>query len=149
MGGTDGATRVALLVDGDNLPASQAGWLLSRAARMGRVVVRRSYVDPSHLANWLGSDGFDLRVARQGRNAADLLLAMDAVELSLAGGVGAFALGSSDGGFAALALRLVERGHAVLGLGGPASPRHWRRSCTTFLDFGPAAPVAPPVPGAA
>lgn len=124
--------RVALLVDGDNLPAALAGRLILRAAALGSVVVKRVYADASHLRNWEASAGFTLTYARAGRNVADLLLAIDAVDLAHRGGLAAVALASNDRDFAPLARWLVERGLTVLGLGGPAAPEDWRRSCTRF-----------------
>ncbi len=124
--------RVALLVDGDNIPADRAGWLLTCAGRLGRVVVRRVYLDTHHLKNWEGSAGFGLCVARTGRGAADLMLATDAVDLFHCGDLGAVAIASSDGGFAPLARFLVERGLVVLGLGSAEAPEDWRRSCTRY-----------------
>lgn len=136
--------RVALLVDGDNLAAASAGKLILRAATLGHLAVRRVYADASHLRNWESSAGFDLRFARTGRNAADILLAMDAVDLAHRGAVSAFAIASSDRDFAPVARWLVarwlvERGFAVLGLGGPVASEDWRRSCTRFEAVGAAA----------
>ena len=46
--------------------------------------------------------------AGTGKNASDLLLALDAVELALRGDVDHFVIASSDGDFSHLALRLRE-----------------------------------------
>lgn len=131
-----GTGKVALLIDGDNIPSDFAGQMLVRAARSGQVIVKRVYLDPHHLKNWEESAGFSLRVARSGRDAADLLLTIDAVDLAHRGDITAFVIASSDGGFAPLGRYLVERGLLVLGLGKSGTPADWRKSCTRFEMLG-------------
>lgn len=133
--------RVALLIDGDNVASDFAGQVLVRAGRLGPVIVKRVYLDPHHLPNWERSAGFDLRVVRAGKNAADMLLAIEAVDLSYRRDLGAVVIVSSDGGFAPLARLLVERGLVVLGLGTATSPADWRKSCSRFEVLTPAAPL--------
>lgn len=143
-------TKVALLVDGDNVASGFAGQVLTKAGRLGQVIVKRVYLDPHHLTNWERSAGFDLRVVRAGRNAADMHLAIDAVDLSHRRDLGAFVIASSDGGYAPLARFLVERGLVVLGLGQATAPADWRRSCSRFeaLALPVPLPVAPKPPAA-
>lgn len=127
-----GTAKVALLIDGDNIPSDFAGQMLLRAARLGQVIFKRAYVDPHHVKNWEESAGFSLCLARSRRGAADLLLAIDAVDLANRGDLDAFVIASGDGGFAPLGRYLVERGLTVLGLGNSSAPADWRKSCTRF-----------------
>lgn len=76
--------------------------------------------------------------AGAGKNAADLLLAIDAIELSLGGRADAFVIVSSDGDFSHLAQRLREYGAAVTGVGEGKAPETFRRSCGDFVELGAA-----------
>jgi hypothetical protein len=125
-------SKVAVLIDGDNVGVDFAESILMRARRLGQIIVKRVYVDTPHLVNWIGSGGFSLQATRVGPNAADILLTIDAVDLAHRGDLSAIVLVSSDGGFAPLARFLVERGLNVLGLGSSKSPPDWRDSCTRF-----------------
>ncbi len=124
--------RLALFVDGDNLSAVHAGWLLAQADARGGADVARVYADVRHLPGWCGTPGYRLVHAGTGKNAADLLLAIDAVELALTTAVDTFVIASSDGDFSHLALWLRERGRTVVGLGEAKAPQGFRRACSVF-----------------
>ena len=79
--------------------------------------------------------GFRPILAGAGKNAADCLMCIDAVELALSGEFNAFALASSDGDFTHLAHRLRERGKVVLGLGEAKAPKIFRKACTAFVEL--------------
>ena len=123
---------VALLVDGDNMAADKAGQVLLTAAGLGGVIIKRVYAAAAHLKDWEKSHGFSLRYAQRAKNATDLLLTIEAVELAHRGDLKNFVLVSSDRDFAPLARWLVEKGNYVLGLGGPLAPMDWRKSCSRF-----------------
>jgi hypothetical protein len=130
--------RVALLVDGDNLSPGLADAILCEAARFGDLTVRRVYGDMGRGAPWATASRFRTIHAGTGKNAADVLLAIDAVALSFAGGFDAFALASSDGDFSHLAHHLRERGFDVTGLGEAKAPPGFRAACSRFVMLGSA-----------
>lgn len=70
--------------------------------------------------------------AGAGKNAADVLLSIDAMELALRDGVEGFVIASSDGDFAHIANRLREGGRAVVGVGEGKTPPCFRAACTVF-----------------
>lgn len=148
---------VAVLVDGDNLSARYAGQIARRARALGTVTVRRVYLDAQKTSDWQGGpQGFRLMHAGTGKNASDLLLALDAMELALREGVNRFVIASSDRDFSHLALRLREYGRQVTGIGETKTPQIFRDACETFLTLSPPAPpkeapqpVAKPVQKAA
>ncbi|MEZ5723187.1 MAG: NYN domain-containing protein [Paracoccaceae bacterium] len=86
--------------------------------------------------------------AGTGKNAADLLLSIDAVELALREGYEMFVIASSDGDFSHLAIRLRETGHLVVGCGVATAPARFRTACSRFVELG-SAEVHLPVPPAA
>jgi NYN domain len=128
--------RVAVLVDGDNVSAKHAAEILARAAQLGRVDIARAYAAVNRPSDWLAAQGYRLLHAGMGKNAADLLLSIDAMELALTSNVETFVIASSDGDFSHLAQRLRERGLHVLGLGEDKAPDGFRRACTDFLTLG-------------
>ncbi|XZQ28139.1 NYN domain-containing protein [Rhodobacter capsulatus] len=93
-------------------------------------------------SDWQGGpEGFRLMHAGTGKNASDLLLALDAMELALREGVTRFVIASSDRDFSHLAQRLREYGRQVTGIGETKTPQIFRDACETFLTL-----PLPPVP---
>lgn len=125
--------RLALLVDGDNLSALHAARLMSEASRRGRIDCARVYADATRRVDWAAAPGWRVIHAGGGKNAADLLLCLDAMELALERSFQAVALASSDGDFAHLAQRLRERGVMVMGLGEAKTPDRFRAACSEFV----------------
>lgn len=133
--------RVAVLVDGDNVPARHHGAVMIEAARLGRVDVRRVYGDAGKFGGW---DGFRVMHAGGAKNAADMFLVVDAMALALSEGIGAFVIASSDRDFAPVALALRERGIMVVGAGRANAGLTFQQSCSRFvvLEEGVAPEVA-------
>ena len=122
--------RVALLVDGDNMAATQAGKLIVEAAREGELIIRRVYAGP-------------------GKNAADLLLTVEAMEIMLTGKADVMVIATSDRDFAHLATHLRESGRRVVAIGEEKAPEHFLRCCSAHhvLPAEAAPPAAvPPKP---
>jgi NYN domain len=138
--GFGGLTRVAVLVDGDNVPARHHGAVMAEAMRLGRVDVRRVYGDTGKFVPW---EGFRSVHAGGTKNAADMFLVVDAMALALSDGIGAFVIVSSDRDFAPVALALRERGLVVVGAGPANAGITFQQSCSRFvvLEEG-VAPVA-------
>ena len=125
------ARRVAVLVDGENISHELAGRIAGYAATLGRVAVQRVYGNVGQLPGWDAVLGFRLIHAGTGKNATDLLLAVDAMDFALSGRAETFVLASSDRDFTHLATRLRERGFAVIGMGSNP-PEALRIVCTNF-----------------
>jgi uncharacterized protein (TIGR00288 family) len=130
------AQRVSVLVDGDNISGKHAGRILSVAARQGDLTVVRVYADAQRPSEWHGAIGYRLLHAGTGKNAADILLALDAMELLLSGDICCFVIASSDGDFAHLATRLREHGARVIGIGEEKAPHSFRACCSDFVEIG-------------
>lgn len=131
----------ALLVDGDNLPATLAPVLLRACG--AAPAIRRVYGDLTTCKGWADLAGLRLMHAGTGKNAADLLLTIDAMDLALTGGISRFFIASSDGDFSHLAHRLREAGHDVTGLGEAKTPQRFRAACARFVILGNAPAPAP------
>lgn len=140
-------SRVALLVDGDNMAATLAEKLIEQAAGEGDLVIRRVYAGPNGLTNWEKTQGFHLRHAGSGKNAADLLLTVEAMEIMLTGKADVLMVASSDRDFSHLATNLRESGRRVVGIGENKAPEHFLRCCSAHHVL--PAEVEPPVPSPA
>lgn len=131
--------KIALLVDGDNISVRHAACILKITEPLGRVDIARVYGN-ARTSDWHDAEGFRFIHSGIGKNATDLLLAIDAMELALMSGVDTFVLASSDRDFIHLALRLKERGLTVIGIGEGKTTESYRAACTKFEEVGDAAP---------
>lgn len=129
------AQPVAVLVDGDNICGRHAAQILTIAAQHGEAAVVRAYVDAQRPSDWHEAIGYRLVHAGKGKNASDLLLALDAMELALAKNLRRFVVASSDGDFSHLAARLREYGATVIGIGEAKAPRAFRACCSDFVEL--------------
>lgn len=124
--------RTSVFVDGDNIAASYAPDILKIAERYGTVDVARAYGDATRALGWLSAYGFRFVHSGTGKNATDLLLCIDAMELALADAERAVVIATSDGDFTHLAQRLRERGMTVVGVGETKAPKVFRAACSVF-----------------
>jgi hypothetical protein len=102
------------------------------AEERGEVVVARVYGDVARLNGWREMHRFTLVHAGGGKNAADVLMSLDALELALEGRFAACVLGSSDRDFSHLAVRLRERGVHVTGAGRADTRPEFAQRCSAF-----------------
>jgi len=135
--------KIALLIDAENAQAVSIPAVLAELSAHGRVLVRRAYGDWSRLngdwpktLNQLSISAIQQHSLTAGKNAADIALVIDAMDLFYKGVFDAFALVTSDSDFTRLASRLREGEMHVLGFGKGSTPEAFRRSCDDFIDVG-------------
>ncbi|MDO8881821.1 NYN domain-containing protein, partial [Pseudotabrizicola sp.] len=138
---------VAVLVDGENLSFTHAQAILTNARRYGDPMIRRVYGKPEAIAAW-ADHGFRLITTRPGKNAADLLLSVEAMTLALKDNIKTLIVASSDSDFSYLANQLRECGHRLIGMGEGKTPGAFRAACTEFTHLDVAQPQPPPPPKA-
>ncbi|SDE32609.1 NYN domain-containing protein [Limimaricola pyoseonensis] len=139
---------IAVLIDGDNLSAAHAAAIDAALAQEGERRIARVYGDAQKIQGWERLGGYVVVHAGVGKNAADLRLCIDAMDLAHRVPPDSFVLASSDGDFLHLAHHLREAGFRVIGLGEAKTPRGFRRACSRFELLGPIAapsPAAPPL----
>lgn len=132
--------RIALLIDADNAPASKIDVVLAEVARHGIASVRRAYGDwkSPYLQQWEAAfHPYAIRPMQQlaysaGKNAADMALVIDAMDLMNGGTVDAFALVSSDADFTPLVMRILADGLKVYGFGQRKTPEPFVNACSLF-----------------
>lgn len=123
---------VAVLVDGENIGSRHAAAIRHIAAGRGAADILRVYGDVAQLSGWQETPGFRVIHSGPGRNSADMLLCVDAMELAFSGRIGTILLVSSDADFTHVAWRLRDRGLRVVGVGEAKAPEGFRAACTAF-----------------
>ncbi|WP_088318575.1 NYN domain-containing protein [Kineosporia sp. R_H_3] len=132
--------RIALLIDADNAPAAKIDVILSEVARHGTANVRRAYGNwkSPHLKGWEGVlHTYAIRPIQQfaysaGKNASDMAMVIDAMDLLYARNLDAFAIVSSDADFTPLVMRVLTEGLKVYGFGERKTPDPFVNACSQF-----------------
>lgn len=135
-------TRVAVLVDCDNVTPDILEYALRIVAQFGRVVLRRGYGNQGTLAHkWqeaLVRLAFTPCLQYQyaaGKNTADIALALDALEALFDARADTFCLVTSDSDFAYLCRKLRERGATVCIVGESKTPDALRNASDQFFEW--------------
>jgi hypothetical protein len=139
---------LAVLIDGDNFPADLAAALFAAITKLGAVAVCRVYGGSSGIAGWRGASakhGIGLHEVMPGKNATDMKLAIEAMDIHHRGKLGVFCIVSSDSDFAVLARRLREDGVTVHGFGESKATAGFRLACNSFLTLDTPVPPKPVV----
>lgn len=140
------SSPVAVLVDGENIRADFAVQILNAATRYGTPTIRRIYQDAAKQNGWSDMPGWKLVHSGTGKNATDMLLCIEAVDLALIQGITQVVIVSSDGDFSHLATYLREHGTEVIGIGEIKTPRKFSKACSEFINLSLAAAPSDPVP---
>jgi uncharacterized protein (TIGR00288 family) len=135
-----GEKRIALLIDADNAPASKIDVILAEVARHGVANVRRAYGNwkSPHLKSWEAAlHTYAIRPIQQfaystGKNASDMAMVIDAMDLLYSRSLDAFAIVSSDADFTPLVMRLLTDGAKVYGFGENKTPEPFVNACSQF-----------------
>lgn len=142
--------RVAMFIDADNAPSRKVGQILAELASMGAVSIRRAYGNwkSPRLESWVDVlhehaiqpvQQFDLV---KGKNATDMAMAIDAMDVLYAKPIEVFCLVSSDCDFTPLVNRLRAEGKKVVGFGERKTPEPFVKACSRFLYLDDLEPLA-------
>lgn len=132
--------RIAVFIDADNAQASKIEYILKDISAYGRIVIKRAY------ANWTKPElkpwekeikRFAIGTIQQfdfvtGKNASDIALTIDAMDLLHVGSIDGFVIVSSDSDFTSLAIKLHESGVYVIGYGRNTTVESFRAACDEF-----------------
>lgn len=143
--------RLAVLIDADNASAKIADGLFEEIAKIGEASVRRIYGDFSSARSKAWADVLSKHaiIPQQqfayttGKNASDITLVIDAMDLLHSGRFDGFCLVSSDSDFTRLAARIREEGIDVYGFGEQKTPESFRQACRRFVYTENLLPAAP------
>ncbi len=140
----DALNNIALLIDADNASHSGIDAVLTVLAELGQVNIRRAYgnwAKPA-LSNWNKiTHRYGLQPVQQfdltkGKNATDMAMTIDAIDLLYRGKVDGFGIMSSDSDFTPLVTRLRQDGLTVYGFGSEQAPEAFKTACTRYIDVG-------------
>lgn len=134
--------RMAVLIDADNSSASAIEAILTQVATVGKANVRRAYGNwsKSELNGWKEKlhefaiapvQQFDLT---KGKNASDIAMVIDAMDLLHTGDAEGYAIVSSDADFTPLVMRLRQSGAEVIGFGQAKAPEPFRNACSRYFE---------------
>lgn len=134
--------RIVVLIDADNTNLANLEKLIQYISTRGRIVVKRAY------GNWsenlkdkksaLQQSGFKTEHyfnCVPGKNATDIALAIDAVDLLHKNSYDSFVIVSSDSDFTPLSIYLKESGVYVIGFGKSNASEAFRNGCDEFKDI--------------
>ena len=136
------AKNIALLIDADNVNPGGIDSVLTVLAELGQVNIRRAYGNwaKDALKRWGDiTNRYGIRPHQQfdltrGKNATDMAMSIDAVDLLYQGKVDGFGIMSSDSDFTPLVTRLRQDGLPVYCFGDKKTPMALKTACTRFID---------------
>ncbi|MCC5453368.1 NYN domain-containing protein [Rheinheimera sp. UJ51] len=145
--------KIAVFIDADNAPAQKMDKVLAELARYGVVNIRKAY------GNWKSPKikpwedilhDFAIQPIQQfdltkGKNATDMALVIDVMDVLYTKNVDIICLVSSDCDFTPLVTRALADGKFVIGFGERKAPLPFVNSCSRFLYFDEPEEIAVPV----
>jgi uncharacterized LabA/DUF88 family protein/Fe-S-cluster formation regulator IscX/YfhJ len=144
MDSTASNKRIAVLVDADNVSHKYIEEILDEVALYGRATNKRIYGDftSQSMKGWNDvANEHSLHQVTQlsytkGKNSSDSVLIINAMDILYEGNVEAICIVSSDSDFTRLAMRIVESGLEVIGMGEEKTAESFINACTTFKFLG-------------
>lgn len=133
--------NVAVLIDGDNVSPKWIENVLNEASKLGTLALKRVYGDFSNsrsqpwrdLCAHTAIQPIQQYPNTKGKNASDIALVIDAMDLLHTQRYESFCLISSDSDFSRLATRLRENGVEVWGFGERKTPQAFVQACSKFI----------------
>ena len=133
--------QIALLIDCDNSPAKAVQGVINELSKYGVVNIRKAYGDWKSplLKGWEAKlHEFVIIPVQQfaytkGKNATDIAMAIDTMEILYTKDVKAFAFMTSDSDFTPLIMKLLSNGMTVFGFGEHKTPSPFVQACSRFI----------------
>lgn len=133
--------KIALFIDADNAPASKFEEVLSEVAKYGVVTIRKAYGNwksPSlkpweDLLNEYAIQPIQQYDLTKGKNASDIALVIDAMDVMYTKNIDVMCFVSSDCDFTPMVTRALAEGKVVLGFGERKTPSPFVNACSKFL----------------
>lgn len=133
--------KLAVLIDADNAAHKQIPSILQEVAKYGIASVKRVYGDWSNecLVQWRdvllphAITPVQQFAYTKGKDATDMMLIIDAMDLLYSQALDGFCIVSSDSDFTPLASRIRESGLIVYGFGKKQTPDAFINACDKFI----------------
>ena len=132
---------IAILIDADNASAKNIGQILQEIEKLGHITCKKIYGDwgNAHIQSWQEAllkyaiDPMQQFAYVKGKNATDIGMVIEAMDLLHSGIYDGFCLISSDSDFTSLALRIRKNHVKVFGFGKRNTVNAFAQACDKFF----------------
>jgi uncharacterized protein (TIGR00288 family) len=133
--------KIALFIDCDNISHKAIKGIISELSKFGVVNIRQAYGNwtKDNLKNWEDKLlEFAIKPIQQfdyskHKNATDILMSIDAMDLLHTKEIDAFAFATSDSDFTPVVMRVQAEGIKVFGFGEKKTPKAFMVACSQFI----------------
>lgn len=133
--------NIAVLIDADNASAKNIGYILQEIEKLGHVTCKKIYGDwgSVHIKGWQDAllkyaiDPMQQFAYVKGKNATDIGMVIEAMDLLYSDKYDGFCLISSDSDFTSLALRIRKNHVKVFGFGKRSTVGAFTQACDQFF----------------
>jgi uncharacterized protein (TIGR00288 family) len=133
--------HIALFIDCDNISHKAIEGIINELSKYGVVNIRQAYGNwtKDNLKNWEDKLlEFAIKPIQQfdysrNKNATDILMTIDAIDLLHTKDIDAFAFATSDSDFTPVVMRVQAEGIKVYGFGEKKTPKPFMAACSQFI----------------
>jgi len=133
--------HIALFIDCDNISHKAIEGIINELSKYGVVNIRQAYGNwtKDNLKNWEDKLlEFAIKPIQQfdyskNKNATDILMTIDAIDLLHTKDIDAFAFATSDSDFTPVVMRVQNEGIKVFGFGEKKTPKPFMAACSQFI----------------
>ncbi|MCH9740010.1 MAG: NYN domain-containing protein [Epsilonproteobacteria bacterium] len=133
--------HIALFIDSDNISHRALEGILNELSKYGVVNIRQAYGNwtKDNLKNWEEKLlEFAIKPIQQfdyskHKNATDILMTIDAIDMLHTKKIDAFAFATSDSDFTPVVMRVQQEGIKVFGFGEKKTPQAFMAACSQFI----------------
>lgn len=141
MARTKTEDHIALFIDCDNISHKAIEGIINELSKYGVVNIRQAYGNwtKDNLKNWEDKLlEFAIKPIQQfdyskNKNATDILMTIDAMDLLHTKDIDAFAFATSDSDFTPVVMRVQNEGIKVYGFGEKKTPKPFMAACSQFI----------------
>jgi uncharacterized protein (TIGR00288 family) len=135
--------RVALIIDSENVSYKYIDDIVNEIAKYGKLVIARFYGDINAISKEWRDKAMEYAIkpvhqynVAVGKNASDIEMSLDALEIKFQNKADAFFIVTSDSDFTPLAIKLKELGATVIGVGDERkTTKAFKSACSEFKYF--------------
>ncbi len=132
---------IALLIDCDNISHNSIEGIINELSKYGVINIKNAYGNwkSPKLKGWEEKlHEFAIQPIQQfdytkGKNATDIAMIIDAMDILYSQNMDAFALATSDSDFTPIVMRLLRNGQKVYGFGEEKTPAPFINACSQFI----------------
>jgi uncharacterized protein (TIGR00288 family) len=133
--------HIALFIDCDNISHRSIEGIINELSKYGVVNIRQAYGNwtKDNLKNWEDKLlEFAIKPIQQfdyskNKNATDILMTIDAIDMLHTKDIDAFAFATSDSDFTPVVMRVQAEGIKVYGFGEKKTPKPFMAACSQFI----------------